>query len=165
MYAGPTTLMPTLATPPTPTTLKRTRAMRAPPDDVLRDFGDEFDRTATAIGAIVGGAGLSHLLLDQLHAVANAVVEDTTMVRDTAFKSGVYKGVEDMRQHVLTHFNAEVVRLKGIISTLETQKTDLEMQLFAKDYEILRLNDALERGTMLDITNIGSMAEQENVQR
>ena len=142
MYAGPTTLMPTLATPPTPTTLKRTRAMRGPPEDVLRDFGDEFDRTATAIGAIVGGAGLSSMLLDQLHAVANAVVEDTTMIRDTAFKSGVYKGMEEMRQHATT----ELVRLKGIISTLETQKSDLEMQMFAKDYEILRLNDVLERG-------------------
>ena len=92
MFAGPTTFMPTLATPPpTPTTLKRTRAMRGPPDDVLRDFGDEFDRTATAIGAIVGGAGLSHLLLDQLHAVVGAMVEDTTMIRDTAFKSGMYR--------------------------------------------------------------------------
>ena len=91
MYAGPTTLMPTLATP---TTLKRTRAMRGPPDDVLRDFGDEFDRTATAIASIVGGAQLSHQLLDQLHAVVGAMVEDTTMIRDTAFKSGVYKGVE-----------------------------------------------------------------------
>ena len=161
MYAGPTTLMPTLATPPTPTTLKRTRAMRAPPDDILRDFGDEFDRTATAIGAIVGGAQLSHLLLDQLHAVATAVVEDTTMIRDTAFKSGVYKGVEEMKQIA----SPQLQRLQGIINTLETQKTDLEMQLFAKDYEILRLNDALERGTMLDITNIGSMSEQENVQR
>lgn len=161
MYAGPTTLMPTLATPPTPTTLKRTRAMRAPPDDVLRDFGDEFDRTATAIGAIVGGAGLSHLLLDQLHAVVGAVVEDMTMIRDTAFKSGVYKGVEEMKQIA----SPQLQRLQGIINTLETQKTDLEMQLFAKDYEILRLNDALERGTMLDITNIGSMSEQENVQR
>ena len=158
MYAGPTTLMPTLATPPT---LKRTRAMRAPPDDVLRDFGDEFDRTATAIGAIVGGAGLSSMLLDQLHAVATAVVEDMTMIRDTAFKSGVYKGVEEMKQIA----SPQLQRLQGIINTLETQKTDLEMQLFAKDYEILRLNDALERGTMLDITNIGSMAEQENVQR
>ena len=161
MYAGPTTLMPTLATPPTPTTLKRTRAMRAPPDDILRDFGDEFDRTATAIGAIVGGAQLSHLLLDQLHAVATAVVEDTTMIRDTAFKSGVYKGVEEMKQIA----SPQLQRLQGIINMLETQKTDLEMQLFAKDYEILRLNDALERGTMLDITNIGSMSEQENVQR
>ncbi|MAT70651.1 MAG: hypothetical protein CMJ58_14130 [Planctomycetaceae bacterium] len=161
MYAGPATLMPTLATPPTPTTLKRTRAMRAPPDDVLRDFGDEFDRTATAIGAIVGGAGLSSMLLDQLHAVATAVVEDMTMIRDTAFKSGVYKGVEEMKQIA----SPQLQRLQGIINTLETQKTDLEMQLFAKDYEILRLNDALERGTMLDITNIGSMAEQENVQR
>ena len=159
MHAGPTTLMPTVATPPTYPTLKRTRAMRCPPDDILRDFGDEFDRTATAIGAIVGGAGLSSMLLDQLHAVANAVVEDTTMIRDTAFKSGVYKGVEEMRQHATT----ELVRLKGIISTLESQKSDLEMQLFAKDYEILRLNDALQRNTMLDITNIGSMAEQENV--
>ena len=81
-------------------------------------------------------------------------------IRDR-FKSGVYKGVEEMRQHATT----ELVRLKGIISTLETQKSDLEMQMFAKDYEILRLNDALERGTMLDITNIGSMSEQENVQR
>ena len=159
MYAGPTTLMPTLAKPPTPTTLKRTRAMRAPPDDVLRDFGDEFDRTASAIGAIVGGAGLSHLLLDQLHAVANAVVEDTTMVRDTAFKSGVYKGVEEMKQIA----SPQLQRLQGMISTLETQKTDLEMQVFAKDYEILRLNDALEGQAMLDITNIGSMSEQENV--
>ena len=113
--------MPTLATPPpTPTTLKRTRAMRGPPDDVLRDFGDEFDRTATAIGAIVGGAGLSHLLLDQLHAVVGAMVEDTTMIRDTAFKSGVYKGIEEMKQIA----SPQLQRLQGIINTLETQKTD-----------------------------------------
>ena len=159
MHAGPTTLMPTVATPPTYPTLKRTRAMRAPPDDILRDFGDEFDRTATAIGAIVGGAGLSSMLLDQLHAVANAVVEDTTMVRDTAFKSGVYKGVDEMK-NIAT---PQLERMQGMINTLESQKADLEMQLFAKDYEILRLNDALQRSTMLDITNIGSMTEQENV--
>ena len=159
MYAGPTTLMPTLATPPTPTTLKRTRAMRGPPDDLLRDFGDEFDRTATAIGSIVGGAGLTHQLLDQLHAVANAVVEDMTMMRDTAFKSGVYKGVEEMKQMA----SPKLQRLQGIISTLETQKTDLELQMFAKDYEILQLQSTLEGNSLHDITNIGSVLEAENV--